>query len=282
MFAERFSLRSMLIVGINGALLLFLLHRVCFFSCGVAERVASCFVYPFLRIEQYCVQPIKHYFRNRSDYREMQSRCAVLEKAVSNLEEEIISLRSSQLFANDTKELVDYQKRFNPAYQQLVHIMLVQRTHGAHFMWIDAGSLHGVTQDMIAVHKNCLIGRVITTYPYYSKVQLISDASCNIAVRCQNGNALGIYQGTGDNDVGYINHVNHLHELVQNDLVFSSGQGLVYPAGFAVGTIESWEPMGVYYKVQVKLACNVDDISYCYLYNHGVNNLLGPSYEEAK
>jgi rod shape-determining protein MreC len=238
----------------------------------VVERVASCFVYPFLRIEQYCVQPAKNYFHKRTQRHELQARCALLEKAVSNLEEQVIALRSSQLFAQDTKELVEYQKRFNPSYQHLVHIMLVQRTQGAHYMWVDAGSLHGVVPDMIAVHKNCLVGRVINTYPYYSKVQLISDASCNIAVRCQNGNALGIYQGTGDSNVGYINHVNHLHELVQSDLVFSSGQGLIFPQGFCIGTIESWEPVGVYYCVQVKLACNVDDINYCYLYNNGIKN----------
>lgn len=270
MFAERFSLRTALIFMINSALFLWLLYRICFYSVGVFERLGSCFIYPFLRVQYYCVTPIKSYFGRRAQVQELQERCAMLEKTVTTLEEEVIALRSNQLFAQDTQELIEYQKRFNPAYRQLAHIMLVQRTQGAHYMWIDAGSLHGIAPDMIAVHKNCLLGRVITTYPYYSKVQLITDASCNIAVRCQNGNALGIYQGTGESGVGQINHVNHLHELVPNDMIFSSGQGLLYPSGFAIGTIESWEPVGVYYQVRVKLACNVDEIGYCYLYNHGV------------
>src|SRR5215467_13528422 len=135
MFAERFSLRTILIIVGNSALLLLLLYRICFFSCGVFERLGSCFIYPFLRAQQYCVAPIKNYFHKRTQLHELQTRCTLLEKAVTTLEEEVIALRSSQLFAQDTQELTEYQKRFNPAYQQLVHIMLVQRTQGAHYMW---------------------------------------------------------------------------------------------------------------------------------------------------
>ena len=35
---------------------------------------------------------------------------------------------------------------------------------------------------MIAVFKDCFLGRVVEVYPWYSKVLLITDPGCKVAV----------------------------------------------------------------------------------------------------
>ena len=63
------------------------------------------------------------------------------------------------------------------------------------------------------------------------------------------------------NDLSYEN----AKKLFEKEKIYSSGQGTVFPKGFLVGEIESFEPSGLYYAIKIKLALNIAELEYCYL-----------------
>jgi len=57
-------------------------------------------------------------------------------------------------------------------------------SENAQFILVDGGSRQGVKKDMVALHNNCLIGRVDDVYPWYCKICLITDPACKVAAYC--------------------------------------------------------------------------------------------------
>jgi len=68
---------------------------------------------------------------------------------------------------------------------------------------------------------------------------------------CQNRSS-GIHQGAnkGTTDLSYISH---LERIRVGDMVLSNGEGLIFPAGFAWGTIQSAQQGDLFYTVVVNL-----------------------------
>ena len=66
---------------------------------------------------------------------------------------------------------------------------------------------------MIAVFKDCLVGRVVEVYPYYSKVILITDPTCKVAAICTSTNVKGIHEGMLSLTTTKLSFVNHLEEV---------------------------------------------------------------------
>ncbi len=100
---------------------------------------------------------------------------------------------------------------------------------------------------MIAVYKGCLLGRVCEVYPWFSKLELITDKSCKIAAHGLLSKASGIYQGTNSESLAQLNHVSHLAMLQDNDVLISSGEGLVFPRGFGLGKIKRFHVDGLFF-----------------------------------
>ena len=138
-----------------------------------------------------------------------------------------------------------------------------------HFFLIDLGKHKDIVVNMAVVYKNCLVGKVVEVYPFYSKVLLITDPMCKVASYCSKTGAAGIYQGTRKLDFGSLTHVDHLAKLKVDDQLFSSGEGLIFPRGFCIGEIDTFRDTGVHYEVTVKLLVDLTKLSYCYVLQKG-------------
>ena len=117
---------------------------------------------------------------------------------------------------------------------------------------------------MIAMYKNNIVGRVIYVDPLYSKIALITDKRCKIAVSCVQTKTVGIYEGNNSFEPT-LEFVPHYEKLEIDDLLISTGQGLVYPQGFAVGTIKSFEVQDVAYKTVIQPLIDLQNIEFIYL-----------------
>ncbi len=232
-------------VIILGALIFFLGHRLFFVSFGVIKQVSSCVVYPMLLFQRYALEPLKTWFESLAHVVELKVVIDDLREERDTLLAENIILRATQLYLEDTKELREFSARYKDAHLVTTQILARHFSNCAHFFLIDAGSNQGITEDMVAVYGNCLVGRVTEVYPWYSKVRLITDAACKVAANCVQTRASGIHEGVHKENKTTLRYVSHLSTIHEHDLVISSGEGLIFPQGFALGRITEMQLDGL-------------------------------------
>ena len=153
--------------------------------------------------------------------------------------------------------------------QVIAQILLKQFSPQAHFFLLDAGKNKHIEKDMIAVFYNKLVGKVTQVYPGYCKVLLITDPLCKVAAKTLRTNIRGIHEGTFSLETTRITYMSHLVNLEIDDLVVTSGEGLVFPQGFVIGTIASFAIKGLEYQVSVKPVLDLQALTYCTLLQKG-------------
>jgi rod shape-determining protein MreC len=253
-------------------LLFFVLHRIVSLTSGYLEAGASLFVYPIIKMQNAIVVPVQKYFKKRKKNDQLQARIALLQEQHANLLAENIALHSLHEYAGKIQELVKFREKYVAENAYLAQIIMKQFSEHEHSFLVDNGSMHGISVDMVAVYKNCLIGRVSEVYPYYSKVVLITDPECKVAAYCRQSKARGIHEGCNKKKQTMLQFVSHLHHLKENDLVISSGEGLVFPQGFCLGRIKSFETDGLYYKILMKPTLKFTELEFCYLIKKSQTN----------
>ncbi|MBV8661178.1 MAG: rod shape-determining protein MreC [Candidatus Dependentiae bacterium] len=261
---EQVSLKDWLIRIFFLLLCGFMINRLFFFSPGMAETTSSYLLYPVIKIQKIFTDPLHAYTSKKSDIAILQQDIQLLQEKNEDLQAKIIAMSSIIDFENGSKEIREFAQKYDFSQQKLVQVLMRSFDDRGHFFWIDAGSNQGINLNMIAVYKNNIIGRVIYVDSFYSKIALITDKKCKIAVHCGNTKSIGIYEGNNSFHPT-LEFVPHYEKLEVGDLLISTGQGLVYPQGFSVGSIKSFEVQDVAYKVIVEPLIDLQNLQYIYL-----------------
>lgn len=232
----------------------------------------SCLAYPILLLQRSFVQPIKNYSYRKRTITDLQQHVAALEEQHELLQEENIALKAERTYTDETDELVIFKKRFDYANGPLAQILSHHLADDEQYILVNGGKNRGVEPDMVAVYRHCLLGKVTKVYPYYSKVMLTSDKRCKVAAYCWQTNAPGIHEGTNKNTCS-LNHVSHLQNVQHADIVLSSGQGLIFPAGFALGKVAQVEKKELYHDVTVEPLLDIKQLKHCYIIQKGQESI---------
>jgi rod shape-determining protein MreC len=263
--SRKLVLSSILVFGV------LLLIRVITIAPGLVDAGAAFCSYPLVVMQYVVVKPWHRWHERKLSLQELADAVVSYRQQVSSLMAENIALKTSLLHVGQMDEVLHFSKRYQSDTLVVGQVILKQFTDTSHFFLLDVGTKRGICKDMIAVRDNYLIGRVSEVYPYYCRVTLITDKTSKVPVICVNTKTQGILEGTSSRREGTMNFVSHLLPLAVDDLVISSGDGLIYPKGFAVGTIKDFtlNSMGVTYQVTVSIQPQWGDISYCCLIQKG-------------
>ncbi|MBP6869605.1 rod shape-determining protein MreC [Candidatus Babeliales bacterium] len=261
---EQVGLKDWLIRLFFLFLFAFMINRLFFFSPGVAEVTTSYLLYPLIKVQKVFTDPIHAHFTKKSDIALLQNDVALLQERNEELQAKIIALESIVDFQVRSEEVRNFEQKYDFSQQKIAQVLMRSFDDVGHFYWVDAGSKQGICVNMIAIYKNNIVGRVIYVDPFYSKIALVTDKRCKIAVSCVRTKTVGIYEGD-NNFFGKLEFVPHYQILQQDDLLMSTGQGLVYPQGFAVGSIKNFEVQDVAYKVAVEPLVDLQKIEFIYL-----------------
>lgn len=228
----------------------------------VLNLAASCITYPFLVFQNNIVVPIKQVFQTNYKLKEKnrilkQERDSLLAKKIKNA-----ALKS---YYSEIKEIIEFKDNYNFENTILSQVVMKSFLSSENFFLLNKGSSSGVQKDMVAIYKNNLIGKVVEVYPLYSKLILVTDKSCKVAVRCSKTNTKGIHRGNNLSTESKLMYVSHLDELKEGDTLISSGEGLIFPQGFALGKIKIFLKKDVRYKVKVEPLIELSSVEYCYL-----------------
>lgn len=105
---------------------------------------------------------------------------------------------------------------------------------------INKGSLNGVKLNMPVVTNGGLVGRITAVGPLTSQVDLITRDKSGVggAVgEISDSNALGVVSGTSKRDLIEMRYVSGSVEVKPGQMVYTTGQDGIYPAGLRIGEI---------------------------------------------
>ncbi len=218
----------------------------------------SCIAYPIIKLNALMVEPTKSWLFPQHDISDRDT----LKRQNQLLHMQNIRLRGALAYAQHIKELYEFNKRYHER-GHIAQVIARNFSDTSHHFLLDAGLQKGIAKDMVVIYKNNLIGKIVEVYPWYSKVCLVTDRNCKIAAFCTQTHAQGIHEGLNDQCKTSLNFVNHLAEVNERDLIVSSGEGLVFPEGFALGRIAAFTNDGLYKTITVQPLCNLREIDYC-------------------
>lgn len=265
----KLNIRYGIVLLILGLMFFFGVSRVMYYAKYALDTTASVITYPFLRVQQTIAGSLENLIRHHCTIKDLEKQVEKLGSEHQKLLADTIELQSQLNYMQETQELIRFQKRYKTYTNNLVQVLLRQFFDKGHFFIVDAGSHQGIEPDMIAVYKNCLIGKVTEVFPYYSKVVLITDQSFKVAAFCAETKTKGIFEGMNQADVAALTHVSHLEKIHKDDLVISSGEGLVFPRGFGLGRVRYFSITGVDYTIRLEPLIDLKSLSYCYLMKKG-------------
>lgn len=245
------------------------------------EQALSYIVYPIMIMQRTFVAPIQQWLESREDTTLLQTSIKQLEAEREQLLAQLIELQASQAFDAEIKELTEFKQRYSMTNAIMAQVLIKHISEQAHFFILDAGSHKGVQKNMVAVYKDMLIGKVIEVYPLYSKVLLITDHLCKVSAFCAASKATGIHAGTNNIYQASLTRVSHLDQLNVGDLILSSGDGLIFPRGFALGRVAAYTQNDLFYEVTTQPLLDFHKVPYCYLVQKGAEIISKEQTDDA-
>ncbi|TVP57356.1 MAG: rod shape-determining protein MreC [Halomonadaceae bacterium] len=163
----------------------------------------------------------------------LQSRMLVLERR---------SQRYASLAAenNRLRELLSSSAALDDSVM-VADIIGVTPDPFTHEVILDKGSRDGVRPGQAILDAGGLMGQVVHSSAFSSRVVLISDNSHAVPVEVNRSGARAVLLGTGDRNVLELAHVPDTMDIQEGDLLVSSGLGGRFPQGYPVATISSIE-----------------------------------------
>lgn len=226
---------------------------------GLFSRV----LYPLVVKQHDVVTGLNDENFRKEDPAVLSARVRELERECNELRAQLTQALASQAYYANIKELLEFKQRYCTNKATVCRVLLKHFGCDEHYFLINCGQSSGVKPGMIAIAHGQLVGRILEVLPQYSKLLLVTDRRCKIAAYCAKTRTAGIYSGINENTRAALNFVNHLNPLTVGDLVISSGQGLVWPEGFGLGTITDFRQHGVSYEVTVRPLVQQENIEYC-------------------
>jgi len=257
-------------------LIFFLTHRLFFFSSSFFEQISAKVSYPFLKLSNSVASYIQEKTERKAHYDQLLTQHTELKNVHENLIAENIQLKALLQYDKQSKDLIDFQQRYNLEDKTFAKILVKNIDDSEHYFLVNRGTRDGVKKNMVALYKFQIVGRVSTVFDRYSKVILITDQNCKIGAYATNTNALGIAQGSNKINAFSLNYVSHLQTIETNDLVLSNGQGLIFPEGFCLGKVikHSLKEKALYHDVTIEPLIDLKNLKFCMIVDQTKINLF--------
>jgi rod shape-determining protein MreC len=104
---------------------------------------------------------------------------------------------------------------------------------------IDKGADAGISMGQAVLDAQGLFGQVVEVGRFTSRVLLLTDSDHAVPVRVNRNGVRSVAGGTGDMDSLELENVSISADIVEGDLVETSGLGGRFPPGYPVGIVTS-------------------------------------------
>ena len=113
-----------------------------------------------------------------------------------------------------------------------------------HLVTVDRGGAHGIHEGDVVINASGVMGQVVNSGRSASQVLLISDASHGLPVLNNRTGLRGVVEGTGRLDRLVIRNLASTADIVEGDLLVTSGLGGRFVSGYPVATVSETRVSG--------------------------------------
>ena len=212
------------------------------FSSPFLSRAVSTVLRPFQSVTAWVGDKVHHLSTEFWEVYYVYDQNRMLKNEVEALR--VQNLEANEAFAENArlKALLGYKQE--KTQFDLVAARVIGRDYAtwSGVIVIDRGTASGVRENMPVVTEKGLVGVVIEAAPYSSKVRLILDprAAVGTLVQRQASRVAGIVEGDPANPLmPRMKNIPKSADVVEDDVVVTSGYGGVYPKGILVGTVKA-------------------------------------------
>lgn len=153
------------------------------------------------------------------------------------------------------------------AKKMVAEIISVDSDPYIHQIVINRGANDGVYEGQPVLDDLGIVGQILHVGTTSSRVILITDVTHAIPVRNRRNGVRMVASGTGQIDRLVLNHVPHSTDIINGDILVTSGLGGKYPEGYPVAkvTLVSQDESRPFAKVYSQPLANIDRLRYLLL-----------------
>ncbi|MGD9631133.1 MAG: rod shape-determining protein MreC [Pyrinomonadaceae bacterium] len=182
---------------------------------------------------------VSGYFSSIADLRTAQSENDALKQRIQELEVEI---KAKEDLAAENERLNRLLNLKEKNQYKVLTARIIGRDPSIWFdsSIVDRGSLDGVKLNMPVVTDGGLLGRVTAVGPLTSQIDLITRDKSGVGAvvgEIAGSNALGVVVGSSKRELVEMRYVPGSVEVQPGQIVYTTGQDGIYPAGLKVGEI---------------------------------------------
>ncbi|MFZ5942741.1 MAG: rod shape-determining protein MreC [Bacillota bacterium] len=186
------------------------------------------------------IQKVKDFFGMFAEINALREENAQLIKKISELNNEINSLRDYGLENIRLRSLLEYKQAHADDFKLLAS-QVIARDHSNWYstITINRGTNDGVKKDMAVVTHQGLVGRIINVTSEASEVLLILDQEGAVGGRVwATRETPGVVEGTGDGSSHLrMIHLPHDVNIKIGDIIVTSGLGGLFPPEIRIGEV---------------------------------------------
>lgn len=165
------------------------------------------------------------------------------------LQNEVASLRGVSVKAlelqSQVKRLEGFLRVANAKKGTILLARIVGRNQSpfGRTLIIDQGKTNGILRNMAVIHQDGIVGRVFRAGHSVSQILLITDTRSSVDVLVQRSRAQGVFSSSSEKQ-GEVRYMPADADVINNDLLVSSGFGGIFPKGLPVARVVAASNVG--------------------------------------
>lgn len=210
---------------------------------GLLNQIVGKVIDPLVAVQGWFAsrtQAMVEFFTVPRDVATLRQENLSLQNQVSQLQSELLAARQQLTETDILYALLDYARAKPENKYVAASVIGRDPSPFVKYIIINHGSDDGIVKGMPVVTQQGLVGKVVAVTATAARVQLITDPGSIINVRLEEANTDGQVLGSVTGDVS-LDMVNPGANLVQGDLILTSGLGGIYPSDILIGQVLSPE-----------------------------------------
>ena len=195
------------------------------------------------------------------DLRGVRKENEKLEEEVARLEQALWMERDVVASYRRLSSVLELAERI-PGNPVVAEVIGVDASAWFRTITVNRGASQGVALNAPVIASGGLVGRVISMGSDVAQIQLLTDRDCSVGALLARTRARGVVAGSGEqaSPTGLtLNYVSNLEEIVEGDVIVTSGMDGIYPKGIAIGRVASVRNGPRLFKIiTVEPAANLD------------------------
>ncbi len=208
---------------------------------GMLNQIVGKAITPLVSVQSWFAsrsQAVIEFFTVPRDVATLRQENAALKNQVSQLQSELLEARQQLTETDILYALLDYARAKPENKYVAASVIGRDPSPFVKYIIINHGSDDGIQKGMPVVTEQGLVGRVDAVTATAARVQLITDPGSSINVKLQTAKTDGQVNGSVTGDIS-LDMVSPNINLVQGDLILTSGLGGAYPSDILIGQILS-------------------------------------------